>query len=344
MAVLEQCFPVATMVALAVLLQKFAGGEEACGCWGSNKVYVQHKAPATGWYTSLSDKFIYERNVKIFGDDIQYLLEYKPRSKYWALFERRVKQTNHPRGETLLLSNRKVKKIIILCPTRCSCQNVFVQGTACWVINGNYIRSDILKKQNSTSNLSPSTWSSSQSDKFFDLTTGKQGNTDVNVSETNVTNPKLTENSLNKIKGMSILEQSNCLLAKLAECIDSQDNVNSKSSDDQEENGGKDDGCQQYISVLANSTWQDSGMDTDHTINSTAKYILEGKKKDYILTQDEDGNFWWIVDQNEVYAVSDEAGPCPDQLPSSKWTSVDESHRNAKISVTCTDRDTPEGD
>lgn len=212
---------------------------------------------------------------------------------------------------------------------RCSCQNVFVQGTACWVINGNYIRSDILKKQNSTSNLSPSTWSSSQSDKYFDLTTGKQGNTDVNVSETNVTNPKLTENSLNKIKGMSILEQSNCLLAKLAECIDSQDNVNSKSSDDQEENGGKDDGCQQYISVLANSTWQDSGMDTDHTINSTAKYILEGKKKDYILTQDEDGNFWWIVDQNEVYAVSDEAGPCPDQLPSNACHILPHYHHHA---------------
>lgn len=130
----------------------------------------------------------------------------------------------------------------------------------------------------------PSAWRSSPSNYL-----GKQGNVDVNVSEANVTHHKLTDRSSPKdeIKSMTILEQSNCLLNKLALCIDNKDNVNSQSSDIQEKSIEKD-SCQQYVKVLSNVTQQDSGM------HSPEEYVLETKKKDYILTQDKEGNFWWI--------------------------------------------------
>ncbi|KAK8398470.1 hypothetical protein O3P69_003965 [Scylla paramamosain] len=117
-------------------------------------------------------------------------------------------------------------------------------------------------------------------------------------------------------------KRSQCLLAELQQCLN--DNKSRKT----------DDGCEQYIRPLINST----KLKHKHEHYTYRKYY-------YNLTKADDHDFWLIESEKKVYAVSRNTGPCPDQLmPDSRtWLRTDDNFTE-NITVTCTTWDNPSGD
>ncbi|XP_042228607.1 uncharacterized protein LOC121870729 isoform X2 [Homarus americanus] len=280
----------ATVPMVVFLLLVLTGGSATCGCWGSNLVYLHHKAPATGWYTLHIDKGIYIRNINISGDEVQYLLEYKFRFKYWALFERTLKNGINHDGEILVISNWEEEEIIVLCPSRCSCRKVSVEGSACWITNGNYIRSDILKKRKSTNLLEEVSLTRPM---LGFLPSQEQQHMNSDVLRNVITISKQTEQPIHKseIKRVNILKQSKCLLAELAKCMERKDIFGNHMSGSQKKS--EEEGCEQYTKVLVEDMPQVAAMFTNMSNTPHEKYIMEVEER-FVLTQADEGGFWWI--------------------------------------------------
>ncbi|XP_069944331.1 uncharacterized protein [Cherax quadricarinatus] len=294
-----------------------------CGCWGSNQVYLQYKAPATGWYSaSPFDKYLYNRSLDISGKVVHYLLEYRSGPKYWLLMEKRTD------GETVVVSNKREKKILVSCPTRCSCRKILVERTVCWATEGVYIRSDITENTDKSFPM----WQQTMTEDL--LENNNTQNNDTELSTPELSTPR------NETKKLSIIEQSTCLLHELVKCIESEGEINDELNNTQEESTKIEEGCEPLITKDRQNGTCVFGHDGRCL---PQEYVMRGQER-YVLTQADEG-FWWIVDDNEVYAVSEDAGLCPDQLfPESKWISVNDMQTDSNINVTCIERDSPEGE
>lgn len=65
-----------------------AGGAVACGCPGTNQVYVLHKAPMTGWYTFVPGEEGFQLVVNLEDEaKVEYKLVYVRTRQAWVIKE-----------------------------------------------------------------------------------------------------------------------------------------------------------------------------------------------------------------------------------------------------------------
>lgn len=203
-----------------------------------------------------------------------------------------------------------------------------MERTVCWATEGVYIRSDITENTDKSFPM----WQQTMTEDL--LENNNTQNNDTELSTPELSTPR------NETKKLSIIEQSTCLLHELVKCIESEGEINDELNNTQEESTKIEEGCEPLITKDRQNGTCVFGHDGRCL---PQEYVMRGQER-YVLTQADEG-FWWIVDDNEVYAVSEDAGLCPDQLfPESKWISVNDMQTDSNINVTCIERDSPEGE
>ncbi|ROT62779.1 hypothetical protein C7M84_019362 [Penaeus vannamei] len=123
-----------------------AGGAVACGCPGTNQVYVLHKAPMTGWYTFVPGEEGFQLVVNLEDEaKVEYKLVYVRTRQAWV-----IKEIRSPMVNDLFTWNSTgaqgdgVNNVKIFCPGPCRCRKVKVRGERCF--RGYYGRTDVVEQ------------------------------------------------------------------------------------------------------------------------------------------------------------------------------------------------------
>ncbi|KAK3886187.1 hypothetical protein Pcinc_009647 [Petrolisthes cinctipes] len=295
-------------VILVAVIGAAAGEHEGCGCWGSDRVFVQDKAPITGWFNlSKTIPYSYERRLTIARHgEVVYSLQYNLRRGFWVLSEQII-------NSFVISSNRRTLEIEVLCPGQCACRQISVDLTSinktsmCLVIIGNYHQED-----RQADPQSPNT----------------------NCSHSTTIRPNLQlPTETRSVTPMTKLQKSSCLLKSLARCLKHQE------LEEIPKVANVENACSEYARVLS----------SNYTKPPPIQYIMKAQKN-YTLTPSTDGDFWWIVSKDDVYAVSSEGGPCPDHLPEGNtWQLVSHTQPESQgepliidgpqLNITCGDND-----
>ncbi|XP_047474647.1 uncharacterized protein LOC125028994 isoform X2 [Penaeus chinensis] len=128
-----------------LLLLMCLGGAAACGCPGTNQVYILHKAPMTGWYTFVpGEGFQLVANLE--GEaEIKYNLVYLRTRQVWVIKEIRSPMVNDLfTWNSTSAHGEGVNNVKIYCPGPCTCRKVKVRGERCF--RGYYGRTDVVEQ------------------------------------------------------------------------------------------------------------------------------------------------------------------------------------------------------
>ncbi|XP_063586708.1 uncharacterized protein LOC134764106 [Penaeus indicus] len=128
-----------------LLLLMCLGGAAACGCPGTNQVYILHKDLMTGWYTFVPGEG-FQLVVDLEGEaEIKYKLVYLRSRQVWVIKEIRSPMVNDLfTWNSTSAQGEGVNNVKIFCPGPCTCRKVKVRGEGCF--RGYYGRTDVVEQ------------------------------------------------------------------------------------------------------------------------------------------------------------------------------------------------------